>query len=158
MKWGEKMDVNNINKTNAYGKNGRIPQKQLGKNDFFKILSAQLQFQDPLSGGDNTEYVAQLAQFSALEQSQNLNNSIEHLIYFQNAQYGSQLIGKQVSLDGGDEIITGVVEKTRMIDGEVRILIDGKSYSLYQILQVEEAGEVVEDEVKEPNEPDQEDK
>jgi flagellar basal-body rod modification protein FlgD len=53
--------------------------KTLGKQDFLTLLVTQMRYQDPLSPQDNTAYVAQLAQFSQLEGTQNINTSIEDL-------------------------------------------------------------------------------
>lgn len=57
----------------------REASKQLGKQDFLNLLVTQLKFQDPLSPTENTEFVAQLAQFSSLEGTQNISESIEGL-------------------------------------------------------------------------------
>jgi flagellar basal-body rod modification protein FlgD len=56
-----------------------VPSQSLGKDDFLRLLTTQLQNQDPLSPMDNTAFVAQMAQFSSLEQLQNLNGSLEQL-------------------------------------------------------------------------------
>ncbi|MHB8578607.1 MAG: flagellar hook assembly protein FlgD [Ignavibacteriaceae bacterium] len=80
----------------------------LDKNSFMKLLIAQMQNQDPMSPMDGTQFAAQLAQFSSLEQLQNLNTSMTTSI---NANYAltqsinntlsSTLIGKNVKLGGG---------------------------------------------------------
>ncbi len=54
-----------------------IDLNSLGKNDFLKLLLAQMQHQDPLNPADNTEFVAQLAQFSSLEQMTSMNTNLE---------------------------------------------------------------------------------
>ncbi|MGD9201116.1 MAG: flagellar hook assembly protein FlgD [Chitinispirillia bacterium] len=54
-------------------------QKQLGKMDFLRLLTTQLQHQDPFEPMENTEFVAQLAQFSALEGTQNVEQAIQGL-------------------------------------------------------------------------------
>lgn len=71
----------------------------LGKDDFLTLLLTQLQNQDPLNPTDSTEYTAQLAQFSSLEQLTNINQNLEYLQLFQasinNAQAVS-FIGKEI--------------------------------------------------------------
>lgn len=54
----------------------RSPNEAMGKDAFLKLLVTQLQNQDPLKPTDNTEFVAQLAQFSSLEGIQNLNSTM----------------------------------------------------------------------------------
>ncbi len=55
------------------------PKEGLGKMDFLKLLTTQLQYQDPMEPMDNTEFVAQLAQFSALEGTSNVEEAIGNL-------------------------------------------------------------------------------
>src|SRR5688500_16520130 len=54
-------------------------RNELGKDDFMKLMSAQLKYQDPVSPMKNEQMAAQLAQFSALEQMLNMNQSIEKM-------------------------------------------------------------------------------
>ncbi len=82
----------------------------MGKEDFLSLLVAQLKNQDPLNPDDPTEFTAQLAQFSSLEQLYNLNTSMAGLT---TAQTNSQklaalsLIGKDVSYNGSSFIYGG---------------------------------------------------
>lgn len=81
------------------------PGKTLGKDDFLKLLVTQLRFQNPLSPLDNTEFTAQLAQFSSLEQLNNINTQLHDLLLFQNSLQNtltSSLIGKQVKIPGNE--------------------------------------------------------
>lgn len=78
-------------------------QQVLGKDDFLKLLVAQLSAQDPLNPMDSTEFTAQLAQFSALEQMTNVNSALQDLIKAQQAMGNSSmigLIGKLVDVPG----------------------------------------------------------
>ena len=71
----------------------------LGKDDFLTLLLTQLQNQDPLNPADSTEYTAQLAQFSSLEQLSNVNTNLEDIQLYQaslnNAQAVS-FIGREI--------------------------------------------------------------
>lgn len=86
----------------------------LGKNDFLKLLVAQLQHQDPLSPQDGQEFAAQLAQFSSLEQLTNINETLEASQAFDLALSNSSmvnLIGKTVDAPGNSfELSAGGTE------------------------------------------------
>jgi flagellar basal-body rod modification protein FlgD len=86
----------------------RDPTRALGKDDFLKLLTVQLQHQDPLSPVENEDFIAQLAQFSSLEQLENINANLQDgidldLILTQvlNNTAAAGLIGKTVVADGG---------------------------------------------------------
>ena len=70
------MDISSIvnSKTLKQPEGGR---NQLGKDDFLKLLTVQLRYQDPLNPMENTEFIAQMAQFSSLEQLQNMNAGLK---------------------------------------------------------------------------------
>jgi len=78
-------------------------QEALGKEDFLRLLVAQLSAQDPLNPMEATEFTAQLAQFSSLEQMTNINSTLEELVAAQQAMGNASLIsliGKQVDIPG----------------------------------------------------------
>jgi flagellar basal-body rod modification protein FlgD len=97
------------------------PTKQLGKEDFLKLLTLQLRSQNPLDPASNQEMAAQLAQFSALEQMQNISSTLEQLLQsnaslaLSIAQYSApSLIGKtatvsspQLQFDGNAPVSIG---------------------------------------------------
>lgn len=129
----------------------------LGKDDFMKLLIAQLQNQDPTNPMKDNEFIAQMAQFSALEQTMNLARAFER---FAEAQSQSQLIqyndfvGKdvrwhEIKVDGDGKVVTGedgkpiVTEGTNQIvsvkydNGSVKfILDDGKELTPGNISEV----------------------
>lgn len=83
----------------------RTGSSALGKDEFLKLLVAQLANQDPTKPQDSTAFVAQLAQFSALEQQQNTNGRLDSLLLGQataTQTSAATFIGKDVTFKGGD--------------------------------------------------------
>ncbi len=96
----------------ATGKSTASSSKEsvMGKDDFLKLLVAQLQNQDPLSPDDPTAFTAQLAQFSSLEQLTSLNTSMNNLVTSNaNSDRFTTLttIGKNVAYSSGNFAFTG---------------------------------------------------
>ena len=92
-----------------------VDANSLGKDDFLTLLLAELQNQDPLNPADNTEFIAQLAQFSSLEQmttmNANLEKSIENNMLMTDAIGNSMMInyfGKTVSAESNSFVYDGV--------------------------------------------------
>ncbi|MCL5045849.1 MAG: hypothetical protein M1598_03480 [Actinobacteria bacterium] len=106
-------------------------KRSLGKDAFFKLLIKQLQYQDPLQPMDNQAFVAQMAQFTTLEQMQNLNRS-----NLQGLAVG--FLGRK--LDGIDNLTgkpwSGTADGMRMVDGEVKVLVDGEERAVKDVFQV----------------------
>ena len=109
------MEIQGVGGIEANGDNGMtFSSRILGKNDFLRLLTIQLQNQDPLEPQDNTEMVAQLAQFSSLEQLENMNLNLASsldldLILTQvlNNTAAAGLIGKSVIANGSSLAVDG---------------------------------------------------
>lgn len=123
----------------------------LGKDAFLKLLITQLQNQDPTKPMDDKEFIAQMAQFSSLEQMQNMTKAMESLLASQQQTQlmnYSAFIGKEVQwheateeLDAeGNPIITegtGVINKLKFVEGEAKfVLADGKEISAGNISSI----------------------
>lgn len=137
----------------------------LGKDAFLQLLVTQLQHQDPTAPMDNTEYISQLAQFSSLEQTQNMTKAIENLL---ESQQQTQLmnyttfIGKEVEWhemtdeldEQGNFIVNtgkGVIEQMKFVNGEpVFILEDGKELSPGNISSVFNSSSSKNEEIENP--------
>lgn len=90
----------------------------LGKDEFLQLLVTQMQYQDPLNPTSDTEFIAQMAQFSSLEQMQNLNSSFS--VY-----KAYELVGKEVSGTVNGTVIEGVVDAVRnQSDGQYAVIGD----------------------------------
>jgi flagellar basal-body rod modification protein FlgD len=81
----------------------------LGLQDFMKILLTQLTYQDPLKPMDNQAFMAQMAQFTSLEQSQRLNDKVQQLIENQAALQSIGLVGRTVDVATATGQGSGVV-------------------------------------------------
>lgn len=75
-----------------------VQQAVVNQEDLFRILLTQLNYQDPLKPLDNAEFIAQLAQFTTLEQSRQSNQNLESLLRVQSASQSIGLIGKTVEI------------------------------------------------------------
>ena len=117
-----------------------LPTKELGRDAFLQLLVLELQNQDPLEPVKNSEMVAQLAQFSSLEQMEALNGSFESLsgnvdqLNFISAQ---GLLGKYVEgLNEDGEIRTGFVDSV-YLDGSIVVLnVDGEIMPMSGVLSI----------------------
>lgn len=123
------------------------PKQTLGKDDFLNLLMVQLRNQDPLNVQDDKDFIAQMAQFSNLEQTSNLNTSMENLVGFEQMTQGAALIGKQVdaqvpSPDGtSTETVTGIVEESRLVNGKIQLIVDGQAVDYKNILSIRDGGQ-----------------
>ena len=110
---------------------------RVDKDAFLELLVAQLKNQDPLDPASNEEFMGQLAQLEQLENSQNLNKGFEematqlgNLLGQQSMLSASNLLGSQVKSSGVNGVTTGIVEKVSVIDGEVKLFVDGYTTSV----------------------------
>ena len=120
----------------------RETSTELGKEDFLLLLVKQLANQDPLDPMDNAQFMSQLAEFSALEQSINLNESFSQFLQFQELTQASTLIGKQIiAIQGTNDgyfSVTGVVDQVIALEGKVVLhLKDGTEVFLESVVSVE---------------------
>jgi flagellar basal-body rod modification protein FlgD len=111
----------------------------LGKDDFLKLLVTQLQHQDPLSPLEDKEFVAQMAQFSSLEQLGNVAGSMERLTHSGQVAQSVGLIGREVEYVEGEEQRTGVVTSVAFADGEIRLQVGEDEVAPEAITKVTEA-------------------
>lgn len=81
----------------------------VGLQDFLKILLTQLTYQDPLKPMDNQQFMAQIAQFTTLEQTQQLNGKIDALLSTQASLQSVGLIGRTVDISTATGTATGTV-------------------------------------------------
>lgn len=109
---------NNLYTNNLSGNSNRQANDELGKNDFLNLLVTQLRYQDPMKPMEDKEFIAQMAQFSSLEQMQNMNSSLI-------TAEASGLIGNRVKWN--DDVTnvekTGTVVGVSIVSGQPKLVV-----------------------------------
>lgn len=137
--------VNSIN--SAYGTaNDSLAESTasvLGKDDFLKLLVAELKYQDPMDPMKDRDFIAQMAQFSSLEQMQNLNNNFELMaqLNLMTVSFNTvSIIGKKIVYeDDSGQTCNGIVTGVNFSETVPSIIVDeNKEISLEAVLKVVE--------------------
>jgi flagellar basal-body rod modification protein FlgD len=131
----------NYAKNNTSGSTSK--SNELGKDEFLKILITQLKNQDPMQPLQDKEFIAQMAQFTSVEQLTNMNNEMKALR--QSLGLAPGLIGKEVSWSGNDETgkevtKSGIVDALSFKDGVQLLNVKGEEISLDKLIKVSNAG------------------
>ena len=133
---------------------------KLGKDAFLNLLVAQMKYQDPLNPTSDTEWIAQMATFSTLDEMQNMNTTM-------GKSQALSLVGKTVLINSNDKLVGGKVDYVVMQGGKAYLAVNEKLYSIDDLdtvaseeylKKLEEAGTVNKPEVDKPEEDKEEDK
>lgn len=112
-----------ITSSAAVGAGTPAQSSNIGIQDFLKILTSQLNNQDPLKPVDNQEFVAQIAQFATLEQSRQLNVKIDDLLTVQSSVQSVGLLGKTVDVNQNGFIVSGRVTALDVSSGATTLTV-----------------------------------
>ena len=102
---------------------------RLGKDAFLQLLVAQMQYQDPLEPSSDTEWIAQLAQFSSLEEMQNMNSTMSNTQAF-------TMVGKVVQVENSKTSDEGVVDYVTISGSTAYVNVNGNSYKASDVKAV----------------------
>lgn len=111
---------------------------ELGKDDFLNLMVAQLKYQDPLEPTKDKEFIGQMAQFSSLEQMQNMNSSLSNSQAF-------SLIGKHIVANSSDtktgevKVVEGDVTSVKVKSGKSYVVVNGEDVLVDKITSVTES-------------------
>jgi flagellar basal-body rod modification protein FlgD len=105
------------------GSQARTPQTTVDYESFLRLLVTQMKNQDPTKPMDSTEYVAQLATFSQVEQSVQTNAKLDSLLQLSLLGQATSVIGRTIT--SADGKTTGVVESTKVTDSGVTAILKG---------------------------------
>jgi flagellar basal-body rod modification protein FlgD len=109
--------------------------QSLGKDDFLRILLTQLTHQDPTEPLEDREFVAQMAQFSTLEQMTNMSAEVDKVFNLMAKSQAVSLLGKTVEIAQGENYISGRVEEVTGTEFP-QILVQGRYYDVSQVVSV----------------------
>lgn len=127
------MEITATNPTSAITLD-RIPLQTLGQSDFLKLLVTQMTTQDPLNPQKDTEFIAQMAQFSALEQAKTMQLEMARLRSDQELVRANSLLGKVVELEVSPDLTAqGAVSAVQIEAGTPKLIVGGEKFDLSQV-------------------------
>ena len=124
--------VDTFNKTLNQGK---VAKQNMDKDDFLKILITQLTTQDPTQPMQDKDFIAQMAQFSSLEQMTNMAGSFNKVSSIITASQAVSTIGKTVEIQVGDQTVKGEVKS--VTPGQYpQVLVGDKYYDFSSVQKI----------------------
>lgn len=104
-----------------------LDNSSIGQEDFINLFLAQLSNQDPLEPVDNSEFLAQMAQFTSLEQSRLLNENMSNLLAINSSNQGLTLLGQTVEVSTETGTFDGIVEGAHFDTNGVSLTVTNSS-------------------------------
>ena len=119
----------------------RLQAKTMGQTEFLNLLVTQMRNQDPLKPVSDTEFIAQMAQFTSLEQTKEMSTDLQQLRQSYNLTQGTALMGKPVKVATGEKenqvFTNGIVTDLKVNkDGDVSVILNGQTYDLDSVIEV----------------------
>lgn len=110
---------------NDVGFTSRKTATSLTSDDFLKLLTVQLQNQDPLKPMEDAQFMGQMAQFAALEQTRSLNTNFTSFTKAQSIASATQFLDKQVTINDPNGVVTGIVSDVNIAADGAKIVVTG---------------------------------
>lgn len=107
-----------------------LQSQTLSQQEFLNVMLTQLQFQDPLKPMDNEQFLAQMAQFSSLAQTAQMNDRVNTLLTLQAATQSIGLIGKTVQVNSSAGSSVGTVSSIAFSNGTPSLTVTGSDGSI----------------------------
>jgi flagellar basal-body rod modification protein FlgD len=117
------MSVSSIGGAVGSGSDGSVSTQGLSIQDFLQLFLSQLTFQDPLQPVDNTQFLAQLAEFTNIEQTQVISDNISGLLTLESNNQAISLIGHTVEATANNTTLTGTVTTVSLANGATTLTL-----------------------------------
>jgi len=111
------------------------PNEGMGKDDFLRILVTQLTHQDPTAPMQDRDFIAQMAQFSSLEQMQNMAADFSRMAHMLQLSDATSAVGKSVEIITDDQIVQGVIQAVTR-EEVPRIVVNNRYFYWEQVTAV----------------------
>lgn len=109
----------------------------LGQNSFLQLMMTQMQYQDPLQPQDNSQFLAQLAQYTSVEQMTNVATEDQQVAQAMSVLEAHQLLGTSVTVSNADGSTTsGTVSSVKFTNGTPELVVNGTAYGLDALQQM----------------------
>ncbi|MCA8925542.1 MAG: hypothetical protein KDD82_27285 [Planctomycetes bacterium] len=117
------------------------PDQELDRDAFLQLLVEQMRNQDPLEPVGNEDFIAQLAQFTALENSELSADRLGSLVQIEQLGQGAALVGRKVSYRSptSGEVLPGIVSGAELTENGVLVDVGGERVPLANVLRVDDA-------------------
>lgn len=105
----------------------RLNQSSIDPQEFLRLFLTGLHYQDPMNPPSNEQFLAQMAQFASLEQSQRTNASLENLVLMNSAAQSVSLLGRSVEVSGVSGAVLGTVKAVQFTSSGPLLTVDAGS-------------------------------
>ncbi len=130
--------------TVADAANKRVATTSLDKDAFLKLLVAQLKYQNPMSPADPTQFMSQTAQFTMVEELQNMAKDQRASALSQQITTASSMVGKQITwLDEDGTSQSGLVTAAQITNGSTVLMVDKVAVPVEAVQSIATAAPVV---------------
>jgi flagellar basal-body rod modification protein FlgD len=136
-----------VSETNrSIGVNFEGEKTNLGKDAFLRLLITQLQHQDPTRPMEDREFIAQMAQFSSLEQMTNLNREVGSLLASYDAVKASSFLGKDVDMISPltGELVRGEVQSVMFAENQIFLRVNNRDVPLENVRAIHQPEKISE--------------